>query len=112
MTDQKQIAELEHSWANDARWKGITRHYGAEEVVRLRGTLSIEFSFARQGAERLWHLIHSEHFVRAPRRCNWQPGSAAGASRSTSHLFEWLASGSRCQHCQPDLPRPEPLPVR
>ena len=65
MTDKEQIAELEQSWAKDPRWKGIKRNYSAEDVVRLRGTLPIEFSFARQGAERLWHLIHSERFIRA-----------------------------------------------
>src|SRR5215470_8724687 len=50
-------------WANDPRWKGITRPYSAKEVVRLRGTIHIEHSLARLGAERLWELLHTEDYV-------------------------------------------------
>ena len=57
--------ELERSWRDDPRWKGIERPYPAEEVVRLRGTLPIEYSLARHGAERLWRQLDSEDFVNA-----------------------------------------------
>src|SRR5215813_4881519 len=50
-------------WANDPRWAGITRPYSANDVVRLRGTIHIEHSLARLGAERLWDLLHTEPFV-------------------------------------------------
>src|SRR6201981_2705286 len=50
-------------WANGPRWKGITRPYSASDVVRLRGTIHIEHSLARLGAERLWGLLHTEPFV-------------------------------------------------
>ncbi|HKE31949.1 MAG TPA: isocitrate lyase, partial [Candidatus Angelobacter sp.] len=50
-------------WANDPRWEGITRPYSAKDVVRLRGTVHIEHSLARLGAERLWDLLHTEPFV-------------------------------------------------
>src|SRR5437016_634281 len=50
-------------WANDPRWKGITRPYCAKDVVRLRGSVHIEHSLARLGAERLWELFQTEPFV-------------------------------------------------
>ncbi len=56
---------LQRSWENDPRWQGITRPYTAEDVVRLRGTMRIEYTLAHQGAERLWELLHSEQFVPA-----------------------------------------------
>ncbi len=57
--------QLETLWANDARWNGITRPYSAREVVRLRGTIHVEHSLARLGAERLWKLLREEDYVPA-----------------------------------------------
>ncbi|MGH9564684.1 MAG: hypothetical protein ACRD4I_01755, partial [Candidatus Angelobacter sp.] len=57
--------QLETLWANDARWKGITRPYSARDVVRLRGTIHVEHTLARLGAERLWKLLHQEDYVAA-----------------------------------------------
>jgi isocitrate lyase len=59
------VEELAQSWKHDARWEGITRPYSAEDVVRLRGTVRIEHTLARMGAERLWKLLHAEPFVAA-----------------------------------------------
>jgi len=59
--DEKQ---LEKSWATDPRWQGIARPYSAKDVVRLRGTVHIEHSLARLGAERLWDLLHTEPYVK------------------------------------------------
>ena len=59
----QQVKELEHSWANDARWQGIQRDYSAADVVKLRGSLNIEYTLAKVGAERLWNLLHSEPFI-------------------------------------------------
>ncbi len=59
------INELERSWANDLRWKGIVRPYTARDVDKLRGTVQLDHSIARMGAERLWNLLHTEKFVRA-----------------------------------------------
>lgn len=50
---------------NDARWAAVTRPYDREAVDRLRGTVEIEHTLARLGAERLWDLIHGEGFVAA-----------------------------------------------
>jgi len=49
----------------DGRWQGITRPYTKEDVLRLRGTIKIEHTLARMGAERLWELLHSEPYVAA-----------------------------------------------
>ncbi len=59
------ITRLEHAWKNDQRWKGVSRPYSVTDVVRLRGTVQIEHTLARMGAERLWKLLHSESFVPA-----------------------------------------------
>src|ERR1700733_733582 len=48
-----------------ARWAGIDRPYSASNVARLRGSLQIEHTLARKGAERLWNLLHSEPYVMA-----------------------------------------------
>jgi len=52
-------------WSNDSRWSGITRPYSAFDVLRLRGSVQIEYTLARLGAERLWNLIHSDPYVPA-----------------------------------------------
>jgi isocitrate lyase len=52
-------------WNNNTRWTGIQRNYSAEDVVRLRGTVAVEHSLARRGAERLWKSLHKEDFVNA-----------------------------------------------
>ena len=62
---QEQARQLERQWADDERWSGIERTYGAEEVVRLRGSVVPECTIARLGAERLWRLITQEGYVNA-----------------------------------------------
>jgi isocitrate lyase len=58
LSREQQIAALEKDWATNPRWKGIKRNYSAADVVRLRGSLPIENTLARRGAERLWDLIN------------------------------------------------------
>ena len=60
-----EATELERSWAEDPRWRGIERDYTAEQVIRLRGSVRIEHSLARLGAKRLWKLLHTEDYVNA-----------------------------------------------
>ena len=55
---QQQIAEIEKDWANNPRWKGVKRGYTAEDVVRLRGSMHIEHTLAKRGAEKLWDKIN------------------------------------------------------
>jgi isocitrate lyase len=57
--------QLRLDWQNNPRWKGVTRSYKAEDVVRLRGTVLVEHSLARIGAEKLWRYLQTEDFVNA-----------------------------------------------
>jgi len=57
--------QIRFDWQNNPRWKGITRPYQPADVVRLRGTVPIEHSLARHGAEKLWGYLHKEPFVNA-----------------------------------------------
>jgi isocitrate lyase len=63
LTREQQIAQLERDWAENPRWKGIKRGYSAADVVKLRGSLAIEHTLARRGAEKLWNLVNTEPFV-------------------------------------------------
>ena len=60
---ESQVQALTNEWATNPRWKGIKRSYSAEDVVRLRGSVRIEHTLAKNGAEKLWGLLHSEPFV-------------------------------------------------
>ncbi len=62
---QEQAARLADQWAQDERWAGITRAYGPEEVVRLRGSVVPECTLGRLGAERLWRLLTEGGYVNA-----------------------------------------------
>ncbi|HET7865620.1 MAG TPA: isocitrate lyase [Burkholderiaceae bacterium] len=62
-TREQQAAALEKQWAEDPRWKGIKRGYTGADVVRLRGSLAIEHTLAKRGAEKLWTLLNTEPFV-------------------------------------------------
>jgi isocitrate lyase len=59
----EQAARLAGEWATNPRWRTVKRDYTARDVVRLRGSVQEEHTLARLGAERLWHLLHTEDFV-------------------------------------------------
>jgi isocitrate lyase len=59
------IQQLQESWEMDSRWKGITRPYTAEDVIRLRGSIDIEHTLARRGAEKLWKGLHTDDYINA-----------------------------------------------
>jgi isocitrate lyase len=63
MSVEQEIAKLNRDWAENPRWKGVKRPYSAEDVVRLRGSLQIEYTLARRGAEKLWQLCTTEPYV-------------------------------------------------
>ncbi len=65
MSRQDPIQELENSWRNEERWCGVERPYTAADVFKLRGTVQIEYTLARMGAERLWQLMQEEEYVNA-----------------------------------------------
>lgn len=65
MQHQSAILALENEWQTHPRWRGIKRSYRAADVVKLRGSLRIQYTLAELGAQRLWHLFETEPFVRA-----------------------------------------------
>jgi isocitrate lyase len=64
-TISQQAANLRKEWETDPRWANITRNYTAEDVIRLRGSVTEEQTLARRGATRLWELLRTEDAVRA-----------------------------------------------
>ncbi|MRX73535.1 isocitrate lyase [Bacillus lacus] len=62
--DQR-LADLQENWEMNERWKGIQRPYAAEEVLKLRGSIDIEYTLAARGAEKLWNLLHNEAYIHA-----------------------------------------------
>ncbi|HEX9988568.1 MAG TPA: isocitrate lyase [Chloroflexia bacterium] len=65
MVNGDMVEEITRSWTLDSRWEGVTRPYTPEDVARLGGSVRIEHTLARMGAERLWHLLHTEEYVAA-----------------------------------------------
>ena len=65
MINRQHVAGLTRSWETDTRWQGVRRPYTAEDVFKLRGSIAIEYTLARLGAERLWKLLHTESYVAA-----------------------------------------------
>ena len=67
-TEQQILLEaeaLERAWTTDPRWRGVKRSYSGEDVVRLRGSVRVEHTIGRIGAERLWELINRREYVAA-----------------------------------------------
>ncbi|WP_042454821.1 isocitrate lyase [Neobacillus dielmonensis] len=64
MTNER-VEKLQESWEMDERWNGVTRPYTAEEVIKLRGSIDIEHTLARKGAEKLWKLLREEDYINA-----------------------------------------------
>jgi isocitrate lyase len=60
---QEAVKQLEQEWANSPRWKNVRRGYSAADVVRLRGSMPIEYTLAKRGAEKLFRLIHAEPYI-------------------------------------------------
>jgi isocitrate lyase len=56
----EQIAQIEKDWLENPRWKSVKRGYTAEDVVRLRGSVQPEYTYARNGAEKLWKLVRGD----------------------------------------------------
>ena len=63
--NNERVTALQENWEMDQRWKGITRPYSAEDVIRLRGSIDIEHTIARRGSEKLWNLLHEEDYINA-----------------------------------------------
>src|SRR5712691_1463106 len=65
MSNDLEIARIKKEWAENPRWKGIKRTYTAEDVERLRGSVHIEHTLAKRGAEKLWKLVNEQPYVNA-----------------------------------------------
>ncbi|MFN0060201.1 MAG: isocitrate lyase [Planctomycetota bacterium] len=65
MFDRSKLPEMSRQWNLAPRWAGIVRDYTPEDVLRLRGSVEIEHTLARLGAEKLWCMLHNMPFVRA-----------------------------------------------
>ncbi|GAB4329951.1 MAG: isocitrate lyase [Flammeovirgaceae bacterium] len=63
MNRQERISRLINEWNNNPRWNGIERPYTAEEVIKLQGNIQVEYSWARQTAEKLWKGLHTERYI-------------------------------------------------
>ena len=91
---EQQIADLTAIWAEHPRWAGVARPYGPADVVRLRGTVEVDHTIARLGAERLWHLLHSESSVRALGALTGnQAVQQAQAGLKAIYLSGWQVAG-------------------
>jgi len=72
MSEKERVAQyslaqdaMTHDWATNPRWKGVERPYTAEDVLRLRGSIHIEHTLARMGAERLWDILQTDPYINA-----------------------------------------------
>ena len=62
-TKQERAELLKKDWATNPRWKNVTRAYSAEEVINISGSVKIEYSLAKNGAEKLWDRLQKDKWV-------------------------------------------------
>jgi len=79
------MQSLNDEWSNNPRWEGVDRPYGAEDVNKLQGTLKIEPTLARVGAERLWDLMQENPYPHAW-SFDWKSRYTTGAGRTEGNL--------------------------
>ena len=97
---------------HDDRWHGIERPYSDEDVERLRGSVVVEHTLARLGAERLWSLLRSEPFVPSLGALSGnQAVQMVKAGLPAIYVSGWQVAAD-ANLVRPDLSRPEPLPGR
>jgi len=65
VSQDQEIAQINRDWAESPRWKGVRRPYSGEDVYRLRGSVRVEHTLARRGAEKLWKLLTEKPLVSA-----------------------------------------------
>ncbi|MFC4332509.1 isocitrate lyase [Streptomyces andamanensis] len=98
-------AELARRWATDPRWQGVERTYGAEDVVRLSGSVREEHTLARRGAERLWRQLHELDYVHAlGALTGGQAVQQVRAGLQAVYLSGWqvAADANQAGHTYPD----------
>jgi len=105
MSKQESIKKIESSWKNDERWRNIERPYSAEEVYKLQGSVQIEQTLAKMGAENLWKLLHTEKFIRALGALTGnQAVQQVQAGLKAIYLSGWqvAADANNASHTYPD----------
>ncbi|NBT35200.1 MAG: isocitrate lyase [Betaproteobacteria bacterium] len=94
MSRQEQAEKLQKDWSENPRWKGIKRGYSAQDVVRLRGSVQVEHTLARRGAEKLWNLVNTEPFVNSLGAMSGnQAMQQAKAGLKAVYLSGWQVAG-------------------
>jgi isocitrate lyase len=99
------VDAVELEWAESPRWSGIERDYAPEDVIRLRGSLRIEHSLARHGAETLWRLLgEEEHIAALGALSGGQAVQMAKAGLKAIYLSGWqvAADGNLAGDVYPD----------
>ncbi|MBK6507114.1 MAG: isocitrate lyase [Ignavibacteria bacterium] len=102
---EQTMKSLEESWKSDARWKGIKRPYSVKDVNDLAGSITIEHTLAKVGAERLWNLLHSEKLIRALGALTGnQAVQMIQAGLKSIYLSGWqvAADANNARHTYPD----------
>ncbi|WP_406055642.1 isocitrate lyase [Streptomyces sp. NBC_01077] len=98
-------ARLAERWAAEPRWAGIERTYGAEDVVRLSGSVREEHTLARRGAERLWRQLHEQDYIHAlGALTGGQAVQQVRAGLQAIYLSGWqvAADANQAGHTYPD----------
>ncbi len=101
----EEAERLEHEWETSPRWDGIERIYGGEDVVRLRGSIRVEHTLARLGAERLWELLAGDRHVAAlGAMTGGQAAQMVKAGLQAIYLSGWqvAADANLGEHVYPD----------
>jgi len=94
LSRQEQAEKLQKDWSENPRWKGIKRGYSAQDVVRLRGSVQVEHTLARRGAEKLWNLVNKEPFVNSLGAMSGnQAMQQAKAGLKAVYLSGWQVAG-------------------
>ena len=61
--NQERIQKIQQDWDTNPRWKNVKRNYTAEDVIKLRGSLDVEHTFAKNGAQKLWDGLNSKEYM-------------------------------------------------
>src|SRR3954469_17783475 len=100
------VEEMARQWSQDPRWRGVVRPYTPADVLRLRGTVQIEHTLARRGADRLWNLLHAEPYIPALGAMTGnQAVQQVQAGLKAIYVSGWqvAADANNAAHMYPDL---------
>ena len=94
MNKLRSVSDIQKEWDTNPRWKNVKRDYSAEEVAKCSGSVRIEYTLAKHGAEKLWNLINTEDFVNALGALTGnQAMQQAKAGLKAVYLSGWQVAG-------------------